>query len=392
VVTKIAICEDEDYTWGANGETYFGSDGDQNIVIKGEKCDADQQLILTVIPSPTIEIIDIACGEKNNTGHYTVDIVTNGGYVNSDYGTPIDNGNGSWTIDKIENGKDITVTVMNENKCKSSIDVKAPYCACIEFDFDYTNVSCYGANDGTITINYVTDGSYVYVNGDLYNSEMLYEPGTYTIEVYTEDKNEDCTITEKINIEEPNALSAEITKGFSGNEPDCGEDNMLSVDTSGGTGLRTYQWNLSTEALNNGWVFSENTDTTAEAIKFNTGYGQGEITVNITDENGCMTVDSIVFIAKCDPTKPVIKPRPISVNLFPNPVRDVLNVVVNNSKDINVEVFDLLGKKVLVKSFMGNRNGRKELKLDFSKFNGNLYYLKIKTDDGIKVKKVILNK
>ena len=41
---------------------------------------------------------------------------------------------------------------------------------------------------------------------------------------------------------------------------------------------------------------------------------------------------------------------------------------------------------------MGNRNGRKELKLDFSKFNGNLYYLKIKTDDGIKVKKVILNK
>ena len=51
VITNIAICSNETYTWSVNSVTYNGADGDTSVTVTGSGCDADQTLNITVTPA-----------------------------------------------------------------------------------------------------------------------------------------------------------------------------------------------------------------------------------------------------------------------------------------------------------------------------------------------------
>ena len=77
-----------------------------------------------------------------------------------------------------------------------------------------------------------------------------------------------------------------------------------------------------------------------------------------------------------------------SVNAYPNPVTDVLNLRFNIDKtmDLQLELYDITGKKLIIKTLPSIMPGGRET-LDFSGFRDGIYILKI-TSEKQKVRKI----
>lgn len=69
-----------------------------------------------------------------------------------------------------------------------------------------------------------------------------------------------------------------------------------------------------------------------------------------------------------------------SISLYPNPVKNSLNIQVSNADFTSISIYNLLGKKMLES---------KANLIDFSSFSKGVYLSKIKTDTGIITKKII---
>lgn len=76
------------------------------------------------------------------------------------------------------------------------------------------------------------------------------------------------------------------------------------------------------------------------------------------------------------------KPAAITVNSFPNPVSNVLSIVINGSTENHVKLVDILGKTIINEKIGATK------KLDVSDLNNGVYVLTISTASG----RVIQNK
>ena len=423
---------------------------------------------------------ELVCGEQSEYGFYTADVTTNGGILTSDYGTLVDNGGNSWTITNIPNGQNVTVTVTTDLQCESSLEIEAPDCFCIELYYEYTNVSCYGLDDGTIVVTSVSEGATVTINGQPYDANMLYAPGSYTIKAFYEGVDIDvCIFEEKIditepdlvtinavgtdvtcygandgtitvsnlsagavytikkngigadlsgqtyfspgmyivkaflpasdpisgggqsrsynpcesivivNIKQPNMLACKLYSGF-GTYVDCkptSTTNWLGVKTTG-QGQLTYSWTINAKGIDNGWGIVENDPE--GFVNLIVGVGSAIYTVTIEDENGCVTSCSREVVSSCEKEDPLF-----NATLYPNPVKDILNVKFDKQVDgdVTIEVYNLVGTKMFGNTFNSNtKHGKNDMKIDFSRFPSHVYYVKIITKQGTLIKKVVLDK
>ena len=71
------------------------------------------------------------------------------------------------------------------------------------------------------------------------------------------------------------------------------------------------------------------------------------------------------------------------VNLYPNPVHKFL-IVKSDIVFDNIEIFDFLGKLMSSNQETGN-----EIKLDISSYPSGIYFIRLNTDQGFIVKKII---
>lgn len=130
-----------------------------------------------------------------------------------------------------------------------------------------TNVSCHGANNGSISLNItgMTNPTIIWSNG--YSSTTTLNnlaPGSYWVTV---SDASGCQLTESFTITEP----APITASFTTYEPDCGLSNgNVYGNYAGGTAPYTYNW-LGT------------TQTTPDLM----GVIHGTYNVVVTDNAGC---------------------------------------------------------------------------------------------------------
>ena len=73
------------------------------------------------------------------------------------------------------------------------------------------------------------------------------------------------------------------------------------------------------------------------------------------------------------------------ITVFPNPVKDFLNIKVTGSLDIkNIEIYNMLGKQI--KSY-SNSFGR----IDVSGLSNGMYFLKLNTNKGVLQKNILVN-
>ena len=137
----------------------------------------------------------------------------------------------------------------------------------------FTDVTCHGANDGTIDV--MTDGgtpgySYVWNNGAASEDIAGLGGGSYSL-VVTDDNG--CTKDIAVDIVDPDAVEATVETTVE----NCGQrDATITATGAGGTGILTYTYGPSTNLTG---VF-----TNVEA---------GDYNVIVTDENNCQFTEAI---------------------------------------------------------------------------------------------------
>jgi len=170
-----------------------------------------------------------------------------------------------------------TVTISNSNGCTASSTIAiAPPPLIIASINSTVNVSCFGGNNGTATVN-VSNGvpsySYIWSNGQTGATATHLAAGNYTVTVTGANG---CTAVASTSITAPTVLSANI--GLVSNVSCNGGNNgKATINPSGGTSPYSYTWS-------NG-----QTNITA------THLAAGNYTVTVTDTHGCTTIASVTI-------------------------------------------------------------------------------------------------
>lgn len=171
---------------------------------------------------------------------------------------------------------DYTITITDASNCVKILTVNIPEAPIFDVNPVVAQISCFGANDGSINLNFVggiapvtlvwSDGS---TAGTTRNN---LGPGTYTVTI-TDSKP--CVINETFIIVEPQALvlSANIINAFDCDDANSGSINLL---VSGGTAPFTSTWS-------NGAVIEDLINIPA-----------GNYQVTVTDARGCVQTATYV--------------------------------------------------------------------------------------------------
>ena len=159
-----------------------------------------------------------------------------------------------------------------------------------------TNVSCNGANNGSITVQ-VTGGAYPYYfskdNGITYtapaqNSPYIFTgliPGNYNIKV-KDGANTVLTYSgNAVVITQPDLLAANA----SGTNASCTNTGTATVNVSGGTAAYSYLWSpggATTQSIN--------------------GLAGGTYTITVTDAKGCVATSAFTVLQPATPAQPTL--------------------------------------------------------------------------------------
>lgn len=240
---------------------------------------------------------------------------------------------------------------------------------CVSTFSTYTvEEECYGDNDGSITVNFLTGNStgatYDIGNGPQpSNTFTNLSQGTYTITVVDGDA---CTSTLYVTLDGPSELTAtllNVTDEMSGN------DGAIDIAVNGGTGNYSYVWSGP-----NGF-----TSTSEDP----SGLAGGTYDVTITDDNGCSTtLTSIQVNSQVGLNENVIP----DFALYPNPSKGVfyIDMVGNMAGEYNVAVTDISGRVILNKI-----EYKEQFTIDLSNMANGTYFLNISSDEKKATKKII---
>uniref|UniRef100_UPI0040473571 T9SS type B sorting domain-containing protein n=1 Tax=Flavobacterium sp. TaxID=239 RepID=UPI0040473571 len=146
-----------------------------------------------------------------------------------------------------------SILVTDNNGCTKTIVVNIPEAPIFTINPVVVNISCFGANDGSINLNLIggispinltwSDGS----TAGLVRNNL--PPGVYTVTIVD---SKPCTIIRSFTIVEPQplVLGANLQDALDCNDANSGSINLL---VSGGTPPFTYNWSngTTTEDLNN---------------------------------------------------------------------------------------------------------------------------------------------
>ncbi|MGZ3865144.1 MAG: PKD domain-containing protein [Bacteroidia bacterium] len=163
-----------------------------------------------------------------------------------------------------------SVTVTDVNNCSVTISTTINQPTALTSTISSTNVTCFGANDGTATINGSGGtGAYTYSwspGGGTNSTVNGLSPNTYSATIT--DGN-GCTITTSTTITQPSILS--LTVGSTSVTCNGLSNGTASVSASGGTGSYSYSW-----------APSGGSSASANGLPF------GTFTATVTDGNGCI--------------------------------------------------------------------------------------------------------
>jgi hypothetical protein len=186
-----------------------------------------------------------------------------------------------------------------------------------------TNVSCYGGNNGALSLN-LSGGvaPYTYLWSDQSENAQINNLGAGPVSVQVTDLNGcngqmDFTITAPAS---PLVVNATITNATSS----TALDGAIDLTTTGGTAPYTYVWST--------------TETTADLSDI----GVGVYLITITDDNGC----SLATTFQINSTAGLTTATAVDWKLYPNPANEWVTLDFSGTAVENFEILDLLGKTV----------------------------------------------
>jgi gliding motility-associated-like protein len=250
------IASDYNYSWsGPNG--FASSNQNLNNLLAGTynltvTDDLGCSKILAIILTQSSEIVinvvttPIVCYGDNNA---TISITLSGGIA--PYQAQWSNLAVGLNQNNLAPG-DYTITVIDKLGCQKVLTINIPSPPIFKMDPTITQISCFGANDGTIKLNFVGGIPTVKLvwsdNSAAGTTRNNLGPGTYTATIID---GTPCQITKSFVIIEPQVLvlAANITNALDCNNANSGAINLL---VSGGTAPFSYAWSNGsvTEDLN----------------------------------------------------------------------------------------------------------------------------------------------
>lgn len=145
-------------------------------------------------------------------------------------------------------------------------------------NFSKEDISCFGAADGAIFLEVIGGSgnfSYDWNEGFSDQKDLIdLSKGTYQVKIT--DQTTGATVTQAINIEEPDPMQV----GFATDDASCFDaaDGELIVLTMGGTEPYTYKWEK---------------DLPQDLEQIN--LVPGDYTVTVTDKNGCFQIETVTI-------------------------------------------------------------------------------------------------
>ncbi len=276
-------------SWQTNGVFTGRASGNYNIQIRDRDypactkiLDADFNITQPEVLLATVSSTNITCNGANN-GTITISNPT-GGSSTFEYSI---NGGGSWEADG--NYTDLvnaTYNILIRDKVNpgciiilnGALEITQP--GVLSANLTSSDITCYGANNGKITIDNPTGGytNYEYsidagVNWQSAKTFTDLMPGTYNVLMRDADHVTCFRLLNSITIIEPQmiALSA-VVSNLLCNGAATGE---IDITASGGTGMLTYLW---TTSGGTGLVVAQPDQT---------GLTAGIYNLKVTDANGC---------------------------------------------------------------------------------------------------------
>ena len=342
-----------------------------------------------------------------------------------------------------------TCTITDANGCITTQTVTINNPPAIAVNSSFQNCSCFGMSDGWIAIS-STGGSAPYTyswtpNVSANDSALNIAAGCYTVTVT--DAN-GCSSTQSVCVTQPQQIVPLIVQN---NSPLCFGDcnGSATMNASGGTGPFTYLWSPSgcnTASCSNlcagtynvdvtdslgcivstsvdiidppmltgsvshtdeslasandgtatatgsggtpGYTYLWSANAANQTTQTATGLDAGTYTCTITDANGCTTTVT-VSVGTTNGVGIAVNGDPdFSVNLFPNPASDHVQVSVTLIQKGNVamEVYNLVGEKVDAVDF-GNVNNVNSSYSTASLANG-VYFFKVSSGTSTTTKKI----
>jgi hypothetical protein len=136
---------------------------------------------------------------------------------------------------------------------------------------------------------------------------------------------------------------------------------------------------ISSSTSNNQWYFNGSPIPDATS-QFYTGTVSGSYQVGVSNENGCLSMSEAASFTAI--TTGINKIGEIDVTFFPNPAKD--NFVIEGVSKGKIELLNLQGKVINSVNVSDSKTS-----MDLSNLTGGVYSIKITTNDGIIVRKLL---
>lgn len=243
--------------------------------LSGNTATCSFDVIVETYPQVSSVITEPTC---NGDADGAIDITVTGGTPNYNYNW--DNGATSEDISSIGAGT-YTIVVTDDNGCTDSVEIVLTEPDAVSASGTVNDVSCFGANDGSIDITATGgDGSYTYLWSNGSSDEDLSGLAGSSYSVSITDGN-GCSGSASFNVSEPDSMTIDTTLSIYShghNISVTGEsDGSVDVTISGGTAPYTYTWS-------NGSTSDDLENVPA-----------GTYVLTVTDANGCEQTITVVL-------------------------------------------------------------------------------------------------
>jgi uncharacterized protein YegP (UPF0339 family) len=274
-------------------------------------------------------------------------------------------------------------SVKQNNGCITSGTVNLVNPLLIVASATRTNPNCNGGADGSFAIT-ATGGTGVLMYSA--NDGLNYQASNvFTALMAGEYKwvvkdAKGCSMRGTVTLTNPTLISV---SAFVVNTSCCEalKDGSITLNTSGGTGAFMY-------SINDGATF--------QTSNFFGNLSAGEYKWVVKDANNCVTSGTVPVYNRTDPrAKTAATTVKANFTAYPVPFKDVLTVKYDFDyiSDVKIEMFDIQGKVVLTK-LDTNSYLNKEISLTPSSNieQEKVYFVKVTTDRGYTIKKVMSGK
>ncbi|HHH54941.1 MAG TPA: T9SS type A sorting domain-containing protein, partial [Bacteroidetes bacterium] len=267
------------------------------------------------------------------------------------------------------------VTVTDSLQCSAydTVFIEKFICPEIEINSQFTNISCYGYCDGSITIlnvnNTVAPIKYFWNTGSDSTSINNLCLGEYIVTV-TDSNN--CSTSDTFNITQPDEITIIIDTII---DVRLNTPGKIEITTNN-SGNYIFDW----KGPDN---FTAKTEDLEDLINF------GCYTLTVTDTITNCSIDSTICLL--DKTR-VFEQKIANINFYPNPAKEnfIIDFSDTKSNQAEIAIFDISGKKLLN---LQKKSGEKFIKVESTSLNSGLYIIRIKFAKlGTLYKKIMISK